>query len=314
MDRRTFLKEAAVFSAALSAPSVLSRSAEALGSSKRLVVVELAGGSDGLNTVVPYTSPDYYAARPKLAIPARKVLKLTDTFGFHPALAPLRELYDRGDVAIVQGVGYPNPSRCHVRARAIWHTGCLEAGKEKNDWLADASTVVTDYTDQPLEAALRSVVKAMRADSPTKIFHVRMEGFDTHTNQVETDNHERGLHADLLSRLASGVRAFWDDVRALRQENDVLVMTFSEFGRRVRENATAGTDHGTANPMFFIGAGVKPGFHGEHSELGKGKTDLVGDMVHTVDFRSVYSSVLARWFGVDPVTILGQRFQLIDFV
>ncbi len=313
MDRRTFLKEVAVFSTALSAPTFLVRSAEALGGSRTLVAVELVGGSDGLNTVVPYTSPDYYAARPKLAIPARKVLKLTDAFGFHPALAPLRELYDRGHVAIVHGVGYPNPSRCHVRARSIWHTGYLDGSNGNSDWFQDFPNAAV-RTNQTLRAALSHVVDALRADSPAKIFHVRLEGFDTHTNQVETDNHERGLHADLLARLASGIRAFWDDVRALGQENEVLVMTFSEFGRRVRENATAGSDHGTTNQMFLIGGSVKPGFHGKHPGLAKGETDLVGDMVHTVDFRSVYSTVAARWLGVDPVAILGQRFQLIDFV
>ena len=313
MDRRTFLKEAAVFSTALSAPSALSRSAEALGTSKSLVAIELVGGSDGLNTVVPYTNPDYYAARPKLAIPAKKVLKLTDMFGFHPALAPLRELYDRGDVAIVHGVGYPNPSRCHVRSGSIWHTGCLDGSNGNSDWFQDFPSAAV-RTNQTLGATLSHVVGALRADSPAKIFHVRMKGFDTHANQAETENPERGIHANLLARLAWEIKAFWDDVRALRKQNEVLVMTLSEFGRRVRENATAGTDHGTANQMFLIGGSVKPGFHGKHPGLGKDETDLVGDMVHTVDFRSVYSTVLARWLGGDPIATRGEPFRLLDFV
>ena len=314
MDRRTFLKEVAVFSTALSTPTFFLRSAEALGGSnhRSLVVIELVGGSDGLNTVIPYRNPDYYAARPNLAIPAKNVLKMTDTFGFHPALTPLRELYDRGHVAIVQGVGYPNPRRCHVRSRSIWQTGCLAPSKGQNGWL-DCRVNNAD-PDRPFGAALRQVARAIRADSPASLFHVRMEGFDTHTNQVETGNPVRGVHADLLARLASKIEAFWDEVRALGKENEVLVMTFSEFGRRVRENASAGTDHGTANQMFFFGAAVKPGFHGEHPGLAKEETDLVGDMVHTVDFRSVYSTVLARWLGVDPIAILGERFTLLDFV
>ena len=131
---------------------------------------------------------------------------------------------------------------------------------------------------------------------------------------MEDGDNMTGMHAELLATVSSGIKAFFEDIKKMRKEREVLIMTFSEFGRRLNENASFGTDHGTAGPMFFIGGKVKPGFYGEHPALEEDQLDGVKDMVHKIDFRSVYSTVLAKWMGADPIPIIGESWPLLRFV
>lgn len=348
MNRRTFLKDSALLATSVAAPGRLfAGSPDLLADGKRrvLVAVELVGGCDGLNSVVPFAMDDYYAARPALAIPPSRVLKLTDTLGLHPAMAPLRELYDDGKAAVILGIGYPRPSRSHRTARSIWYRGdpnsrepALTQGSFRLDgappdsWpalsgivgddsisivpaerLETGGTSAGEYPDTAFAAQLRAVARAVRSGHPARVYHLRHPGFDTHRNQVELGDSTRGAHSRLLETLSSGVRAFIDDTRSLLTDQEVLLMTFSEFGRRLRENACAGTDHGTANVMFFVGATVRPGFHGVHPGLGKDETDVVGDMVPTVDFRRVYATV-TKWLGTAPEARWRESWEPLTFL
>lgn len=379
---------------------------------KILVVVQLAGGNDGLNTVVPVSNDFYYKARKELAIDRKEALKLTDEFGLHPSLTGLKSLYDEGSLAIVQGVGYPNPNRSHFRSTEIWATasdwnknesygwigryfdntcaGCpAEVGvalgnvtpqaflskdprgvtfstpeqyrllggsfsatgddpedemfrdlnaMERNggstigglgaarkpkdgespvDFLqrtaldAQVSSdkiraIASKYTNKATYGAgrlgqqLQLVAKLIGGGMPTQIYYVSLGGFDTHANQLST--HER-----LMTDLGSSLKAFQTDMAAQGNWDRVTVMTFSEFGRRVGENANGGTDHGTAAPLFLTGGGIKAGFHGAMPSLNPKDLDR-GDLKFTTDFRSVYSTVIEKRLGLDSAPALGRKF------
>lgn len=332
-----------------------------------LVLVELEGGCDGLNMAIPYGDDGYFAARPKLAIPHRKVLKLSDTLGLHPSLADLKDLYERGLMAVALGVGYPEPTRSHLESRKVWYTGSTEQN-ERPGWLAaylqgrpagdgvkaalagcaypadgqrrpasplhDAAGGVlqrgegrgrgihiafpidtavgnasrpsrAEYPDHVFGASLSSIARMIASDSGVEVFYTVLRGFDTHTNQVERGNSVQGVHSNLLVTLSTGIQAFMDELKEMRRLNEVLVVTFSEFGRRLHENATLGTDHGTANAMFFIGGQLKPGVYGEQPRLDKDRLDDVGDMIHALDFRSVYATILDGWLHSDPGPVIG---------
>ena len=272
-----------------------------------LVFIELAGGCDGLNTVVPHRLEDYYRQRPNLAIPPADVLKLDHAVGFHPALDGFKRLFDAGKMALIQGVGYPDPSRCHFRAREIWHTARVgtaeEAGRPDRPCLPELGMQVTDGN---LAANLAVIARIIAADTGVRVFHTSLGGFDTHAFQVVPGNPARGIHAGLLSVLSGAVTDFLDRLARRGRDEHVLVVVFSEFGRRLAENETFGTDHGTANPVFIIGKGVAAGLHGRHPGLSPNELTPSGDLVHTVDFRSVYAGVLPGWvgiqagFGTDP--------------
>ena len=413
-SRRDFLKDLTMISATLSAPTFLVRSlrgaqASMAGSGRILVVIELAGGCDGLNTIVPYTNDFYYQARPTLAIDPQSVLPLDDQLGFHPSLTGFKELYDSGNMTIVQGVGYPNPNRSHFRSRDIWHTA--EAEKiGKNGWLAkyfdsfegsgslqginiggrvpkamisesgsspsissiDTYKLQTDprypedetnknaafqsilsepptlfppfqeyvtktvldatfssaeilegqknynstveYPDTAFAGNLQTIAQIMAADIGATVFYATISGFDTHARQADPTDPSVGTHADLLETVSSAVKAFWDDVREMGLENDVLIMSFSEFGRRVSENASDGTDHGTANQMFLFGETITPGLYGEQPSLDPQDLDNIGDLLHNVDFRSVYSTVLGNWLEVDPVPLIGESWPILPIL
>ena len=364
-----------------------------------LLVVQMGGGNDGLNTVVPYSDDAYYRARPGIGIPATAVLKIDDRIGVHPALAPLLELYKEGRVALVQGVGYPNPDRSHFRATEIWETAAPDRPVQTG-WLGrylDRSTpaatrpanlfkavalgdslptaLVSQHTDvaaigalaafqfntgkdivtkttagalfdgarsgqSPYLAliqetsrsafhggdALRAKIGAYKqaatypanpfanqlalaaqiigSNTGTKIIFVSIGSFDTHAGQ-------RNQQDRLLGYLASGLAAFYADLSAHNLAGKVLTMTFSEFGRRVAQNASAGTDHGTAMPLFIIGGGTKGGIYGQHPSL----TDLDrGDLKYSIDFRSVYATVLERWLGRSPGDVIQGEFGRVAFV
>lgn len=380
-------------------PGVGGSCADAATGKRILLVVQLSGGNDGLNTVVPYGNQGYYTMRPNLAIPREQVLPLTAQMGLHPALRSLKGLYDRGHMAVLESVGYPNPNRSHFRAMDIWQTARPDVN-EPTGWLGrylagddceddrllravnignslprtfwtestvvpsianaesyqfradgrfaadrtaqvdaihhicsashapgndefvrlaalealDSSTLLQQvvgrydegitYPNNAFAEGLKLIAKVIAADVGTRVFYVSLGGFDTHAAQARR-------HTQLLQYLDEGLGAFFQDMDRLGKADDVLAVTFSEFGRRVGENASAGTDHGTALPMFLVGGGVKGGFYGTPPDL----TNLQdGDIKHQMDFRGVYASVIQNWMGVDPTGIIDGTWPQLDFV
>jgi len=385
-----------------------------------LVVVQLAGGNDGLNTVVPLGNDDYYKARPRIGIAKDDALKLTGDWGVHPSAGGFKKLFDAGDLAIVHAVGYPNANRSHFRATDIWTTGEPErlgttgwlgrycdascsgadpgqptkkidpgmaiafdsepppalqgatyvpltfsgasryggqggrramrgnggdmtmggdAVAKLNDDVAGVmnarhpapsdvaeqfiertalnARVYADkirsatastankgvYPPTPLSQDLKLVAQLIASGLPTRVYYVKLGGFDTHANQQQS-------HPALLDQLSGGIAAFINDLKLLGQLDRVTLMTFSEFGRRVKENGS-GTDHGEAAPMFLAGGKIKPGFHGSFPGLAPEKLNR-GDVPFTTDFRRVYASLLKGWLGADDAKILGRKFEPMD--
>lgn len=388
-----------------------------------LVVLQMAGGNDGINTVVPYSSDYYRQARPHLGLPADKILKLNDNVGFHPAMTGFKDLYDSGNLSVVQGVGYPNPNRSHFRSTEIWQTASDSDKYEKYGWIGryfdnacsgcdptvgvaieqerpesffshdgkgvcltnpltyrfmtgdhprpgqedmvevsyeklnDIDPVPADqnsggsigmlasampmtggravdfiertaldaqvssdeirtvaarvqnraqYPASQLGNSLKLVAKLIGGGLPTRIYYVTQGGYDTHANQIATQQR-------LLGDLGDSMKAFVDDMKAQGNMQRVLVMTFSEFGRRVAENANGGTDHGAAAPMFIVGNKVNAGLLGAYPSLAP--QDLFeGDIKYNVDFRSVYSAVLQNWLRTPSAPILGRQFDPLPVV
>ena len=389
MNRREFLKTSLLTATAGAMPGFLERTAaNALGKGKILVVVQLSGGNDALNTLVPYTNGAYYAARPTLAVSRKDVLALNDAVGFHPALKPWMTLWDSGELAVVQGVGYPNPNRSHFESMAIWHTADPSA-RETEGWIGQfaetygdpfcatnfgGSTPLAlrsselilpsiaavdrfqlklpgsidkayrDYLSRPADGRterlrkntvqmlentarvqksvgkykagvaypekdgfannLRDIARLIAADLGTRVYYASIGGFDTHAAQPED-------HPKLLERLSKALVAFRADLEAQGRADDVIVLGFSEFGRRLAENASAGTDHGKAGMMFALGKSIKGGLYGAQPDLEKLND---GDPVFTTDFRSVYATTLDGWLGVNSAGILGSSFKGIGFL
>lgn len=395
MNRRDFLKSSGLASTSLLIPSFLSdfsiNKLYKSRSGKILVVVQLSGGNDGLNTIVPYQNDIYYQSRPTLGIKSSEVLKVSDELGFNPALQSLQGLYDQGYLSIVNSVGYPNPDRSHFRSMDIWHTGsnsneylstgwlgryldsncptpyhALEVddslslalkGATRNgfaasnpeqlkratgnrflkllgenvqpdhheenvaylykvmaetqqsaDYLYEQSRVHRSRVTYPMNAFgkdLKTIAELITADTDTKIYYVSLGGFDTHANQK--NQQER-----LLQAYADGMKAFVEDLQQNGLFSDVLIMTFSEFGRRVEQNASNGTDHGTANNLFLIGGKLqKPGFFNGAPNL----TNLdEGDLKYDIDFRNIYASVLNNWLDADAAGVLGRNFKALQLV
>ncbi len=337
-----------------------------------LVVLELNGGNDGLNTVVPYADDIYHRSRPTLRITPEKVLKLDDHVGLHPALKDLHRLWEEGQVKVVQSVGYPNPNRSHFRSMQIWHAGVLGPAPPAG-WLGragdaapalgrcfvgdeavplavqgrkEAAAALANLADyQPALAALIPPVgtgtdtllgeidrrmqathdlagRLSRLDSELpaaaanslegrlriirvllenvphfRVFYTLLNGFDTHAGQQFTQQ-------DLLGTVSAAVHRFVMELRQSKLDERVVVLIFSEFGRRLRENGQRGTDHGTAAPVFLVGKPVQGGLLGPAPDL---KDLELGDPRFRIDFRDVYATVLRRWLGVDPAPILGRR-------
>jgi uncharacterized protein (DUF1501 family) len=410
--RRDFLKRGTLFMAmGVTAPTFLTTTARALAAqsdacmtgtaNKRiLVVVQLGGGNDGLNSVVPYGDQLYYQARPSLAIAEPDVLAISAEVGFNANLAPFKALFDAKHLALLQGVGYPNPNRSHFRSTDIWTSGVPDK-LEESGWLGryldaqcsgedrrlhtvDIGTTVSRlfwtgqsivpaissletfdleadaqfpddqsnqvetlkllnggssdkpyddyirkvaldalatsddlkriaagyrstvaYPETSFADGLRTIAKIIQGDLGTRIFHITIGGFDTHAAQATA-------HGTLLKNVAEGIQAFMQDLEEMGRVDDVLIMTFSEFGRRVKENASKGTDHGAAAPLWLIGGGVTAGITGAHPSL----ADLDdGDLKFAIDFRSVYGTILHDWLGADPSPIIGTgSFPNLGFV
>jgi uncharacterized protein (DUF1501 family) len=418
----TGLKGAGLLAASTFVPAFVTRTAAATGAARDasiLVVVQLSGGNDGLNTIVPFANDLYAKARPTLRLAGDQTLKLNDELGLHSALAPLRGEYDAGRMAIVQNVGYPNPNRSHFRSMEIWHTAADDTKpREIEGWLGkyfDAQCSGTDpgkrpgeigvsfgkvmpqafrnrsnvglavndpntfqwnpsgdtatfakvqervfekinkpsatgsqmagaggisgnepatidflrhtamnavvagdsmrailrqeknkaqYPDGQLSAQLQMVARLITGDFPSRVYYVSQGGYDTHADQL-------GNHARLLGEFSTSLGAFLDDLRRQKSADRVTVLAFSEFGRRVAENGSRGTDHGAAAPMFVFGDTIKGGLHGEPPDL----ADLVdGDVRHKIDFRQVYASLIEGWLGLPAKNVLGDPWPGIKIV
>jgi uncharacterized protein (DUF1501 family) len=385
-----------------------------------LVVLQMAGGNDGLNTVVPYADDTYYRSRPRLGLPADKILKLNSHVGLNGKLTGLKSLFDEGHLSVVQGVGYPNPNRSHFRSTEIWQTASDADRNESEGWIGryfdnccagadptvgiaigqempqafaaktptgiafwqpeqfrwrpsekvegrmsaeefffrqlngsigtqelaaseggsistisgksktDLSTLDfltrtaldaqlssdkilaiarkyksnVSYPQGRLAASLSVIACMIAGGLPTRVYYASQGGFDTHAGQANA--HER-----LMGELNDALSAFAADLKQQGNFDRVLLMTFSEFGRRVVENANAGTDHGAAAPMFIVGGAVKPGLFGKYPSL----TDLdYGDLKFSTDFRSVYGTVLDQWLHAPSQVVLGRKFPALPII
>lgn len=410
--RREFLKTGAfLVSMGATAPAFLTRTAEMVeaassASDRRIVVVvQLSGGNDGLNTVVPFNDPLYAANRPTLGLKASDVLPLTDQVGLNGVMTAMKTRYDLGQVAVIQNVGYPNPNRSHFRSMDIWHTGVPETIAESG-WLgryldsccsgtggavsqaqvdawalgsslplslwvehvvvptintvasfkfttdgeypADSMNKLTAFRSIYAEQAspraydefirsvgldalqtsdtlasvaktystnvtfpattlgknLKTISQLIAADLGTRIFYTSFSGFDTHSNQIT-------VQTNLLKTLSDGLDAFLADMEYRGRLDDVVILCFSEFGRRVKENASSGTDHGTAAPMFAVGKPVKGGLYGPPPDL---TTLSQGDLIFQIDFRSVYATIIQDWLGGSIQQVLGGTFAPVPFL
>jgi uncharacterized protein (DUF1501 family) len=361
-----------------------------------LVVVQLSGGNDGLNTVIPYGDEIYRQKRPSLALGAGNVIKLQDGLGLHPRMDGADKLLEQRWLSIVQGVGYPNPNRSHFESMDIWHTAHakergagwlgrsfdaqqaagasfadppamhlgsevqplalaardvpspsirslgqfqLESGGDARhaaaiqaaaaaprpaagDLLQFVQTRTTAalevsrrmaaagqkyktpvaYPGSELAQKLKQIAQLIDAGLQTRVYYVALDGFDTHSDQANA-------HAGLLNQLSSGLAAFAEDLQAHGHLDRVVTLCFSEFGRRVEENASRGTDHGAAAPVFLVGSCVKPGLIGQQPRL----TDLAdGDVKFHTDFRSIYAALLTQWLSWPAEPIVGKSFSPAD--
>ena len=358
-----------------------------------LVVVQMSGGNDGLNTVIPFGDDEYYKNRFTLAIGKNQVRKINDHVGLHPSLSAYHELLEAGQLAIIQGVGYKNPNRSHFESMDLWHTAhrveeaklgwlgrtidsgqwpiqvpALHLGAEvqplalrnqgqpvpsvrsidnfklnslpnprlrktikqliaaprpgANELLSyvhenanvaiETSTKLEAITDRKqgqgafpgsrLGNSLKAIAQLIGSGLKTRIYYCTIDGFDTHSNQLQA-------HAGLLNDLNDSVQAFMKEIAQQGNQDRVSVLSFSEFGRRVRENASRGTDHGTAAPVFLFGNKVKSGLLGKHPSL----TDLdEGDLKYEIDYRQVYAAILENWLGVSADQIVGKQYRPVS--
>jgi uncharacterized protein (DUF1501 family) len=407
-NRRDFLRlglgTSTLLACGATVPTFLANAANALAAEpakdakgRVLVVLQLDGGNDGLNTVAPYADDLYVKARPKLHLGAKAVAKIDDHVGFHPALAPFAKLLEAKQLAVVQSVGYPNPNRSHFESMAIWNTARPDAKRDTPGWLAreldatpvapggdvpalhvsgellpqalvggqrhipsltsleqfrrrlgvpegagakeqraaldelagqergrpgsllqfvERSATLTYTSSARLESVvtgaaagypegyglarrLKLIAQLVKAGLTTSIYYTRLGGFDTHANQA-------GQHDNLLREMGASLQALLKDLNDSGHGQRVAVLVFSEFGRRLAENASAGTDHGTAAPVFLLGSGVKAGLHGPYPNL----KDLAdGDPKHAIDFRRIYATLLDGWLSCPSEKVLGEKFE-----
>jgi uncharacterized protein (DUF1501 family) len=401
---QTGLKSSALLAFGPTVPEFLARTARAAGPERVgrvLVIVQLDGGNDAINTLVPHADEGYERYRKVLRLDKRRLIRINDQVGLHPALRGLSTLLERGQLALVPGVSYPNPNRSHFESMAIWQTARLGAEQnagpgwigrafdaragsaevsasgapslfigdgsppvalrgrrssatslarvddlrlpeglipsiaethlavstEADDGLAafvrrsvldsyasaqrvselvarSTSSSSESYPDDSLGERLRTVAHLLKAGLGARVFCTVQPGYDTHAGQLET-------HDRLLRILSSSLKAFFDDLTTAKLADRVLVLGFSEFGRRVAENGSAGTDHGTAGLVLLAGQGVKGGIHGKVPSL----TDLPdGDPRWSVDFRRIYATVLEDWLGLSAEQALGGRFERLPLI
>lgn len=385
MDRRSFIKRSALASSYLLLPKFL-KPLENLNlgaaGNKNLVIIQLSGGNDWLNTIVPFGNDIYYQKRSKLALKSDKIISLNKEQALHSSLSPLKEFYDDGSLSIVNNVGYPNPDRSHFRSMDIWQSGsgsneywntgwvgryldsnCQNAHQaievdsslslalkgeklkgmavkdakklfqqtqlpyfknivdlEKKESLSEdnqgylyktlietcssagyiyeTSKTVTNnyaYPNSDFAKQLKNVATFIQSNLNTRVYYVSLTGFDTHVAQLSR-------HEKLLQTYAEGISAFIKDLKASNKWDDTLLFTFSEFGRRVEENASAGTDHGTAGNVLLFGGNLKK--KGIVNDAPNLKNLDEGDLKYQVDFRGIYSNILSNWLNADASVIL----------
>lgn len=405
ITRRNFFKFSALASTSLFIPNFLRGfEADALSSNpelkkllsgnKKLIVIQLSGGNDGLNTVIPYRNDIYYSLRPKLSLDEKKVLKLNDELALNPEMTKLKEIFDKGNLSVINSVGYPNPDRSHFRSMDIWQSGSgsdeyLSTGwigryldsecpscknpysaievdstlnlamkgaqrsgiavedprrfymnsterflvdiakKNKHDnsnsnvsylyktliettssaeYIYENSKIYKskiEYPNTQFGKNLRTIAQMIISNIDTSVYYVSMTGFDTHVNQ-------KGRQERLLGELSNGLYSLTKDLKANDRLSEVLIMTFSEFGRRVKENGSGGTDHGTANNIFLIGENLKtPGVYNNSPDLSNLND---GDLNYEIDFRSLYSTVLNKWLEANDTKILGGNFDRLNVI
>jgi uncharacterized protein (DUF1501 family) len=397
INRRKFISLGSLATGTMMLPKFLKAfdgPADFMEGNKVLVILQLSGGNDGLNTVIPVRNDIYYQSRPSLGIARERALVLNAETGLHPSLTQLKSLYDEGNLAILNNVGYPNPDRSHFRSMDIWQTasgsseyinsgwlgrwldaqcaGCdkptqalemddmlslamsgekmkgialrdpkrlydtsrdpfyknlLQAGIREQpedpasylykvmaetlsgaDYIFQQSKMrpsTTVYPDSELGKNLKTIATLISSDINTRVYYVSLGSFDTHVGQ-------EAKQEKLFNDLNDAIRPFTDDLKANHRFEDVLMMSFSEFGRRVGENGSGGTDHGTANNMFLISGGLKnKGMLNEMPDL----SDLSdGDLNQQMDFKRVYATVLKKWLGADDLQILGKKYEYLNFI
>ncbi|SDV51623.1 DUF1501 domain-containing protein [Chitinasiproducens palmae] len=311
--------------------------AAGIPSSRLLILVELQGGNDAWNTVIPYAEPAYRRLRPTLAIPRDQVVQLDRQRGLHPALAGLLPAWQAGELAVVEGVGCPAANLSHFRAQQIGATASAADAYRDDGWVARALTqdgqartawqvngeagplwtldtqlhvIAADAVDTARPACTQAFATALQAalasrDMPMAAIKLTMPGFDTHHAQTP-------IHARLLGELATGLSVLRDGLRKAGRWDETLVMTYGEFGRRPAQNADGGTEHGAVSAQLLLGGRVAGGFHG--APLVFDRLDGAGDAIPAVDFRSVYASVLWQWWRRDPQSVLGGRFDRLPLL
>ena len=397
IKRREFLQVGSLATASFMVPKFLKAfegGAFVPAGNKVVVILQLSGGNDGLNTVIPVRNDIYYKVRPRLGIIRDKALSITDEAGLHPALTSFREAFDDGSLGILNNVGYPNPDRSHFRSMDIWHTASQSNDYWNTGWLGRYLDAQCNGCDKPTQAleiddvlslalkgekvkglalkdpqrlygtsnekffreiskqhtasqeeqpvdylyktmsetlssadyifkqsrlhpttgeypktdlgnSLKTISSLIYSEINTKVYYVSLGSFDTHINQDQQQQR-------LFKEMNDAVGAFVKDLKKNNRFNDVLLFTFSEFGRRVSQNASNGTDHGTANNMFFLSGGLK------QKGILNGMPDLAdlddGDLKYKIDFKNVYSTVLKNWLGADDQKILGKKYDSLNFV
>lgn len=405
ISRRKFFKYSALATTSLLIPDFLKGFANAgaavnpelirsLRAGSKLIVIQLSGGNDGLNTVIPFRNDIYYELRPKISIKENEVLKLNDEAGLNPEMKKLKEIYDKGNLCIINNVGYPNPDRSHFRSMDIWQSGsssdeyintgwigryldsdcpdCINPynaigvdsnlvmalkGNKRNGMAVDnpgrfymnttekyflelaeqsknhnedtnvsylyktlAETTSSadyiynnsgiykssrDYPDSAFGKNLKTVSEMIISDIDTSVYYVTLSGFDTHVNQ-------NGRQNRLLKEFSEGLYSLTEDLRENGMLDSTLIMTFSEFGRRVSQNAGGGTDHGTANNLFLISGSLKK--YGFYNSLPDLRNLESGDLKYEIDFRRVYATILRNWLNADDRKIMGKEFELLNIV
>ena len=368
---------------------------------RALVVIQLSGGNDGLNTVIPYNNELYYDQRPTVHIEQDQVLRLDDELGLSPAMGPIKQLWDQDKVAVINGIGYPNPNRSHFRSMDVWHTAETDKvgsegwlGRAIRDLDPKADNVLTgvnfgrglpralackdvpvasvanvetygllpdiqdeqakalalkafsmmyggtdgkdavaqflsqtglnalkgadilrtapakysstvEYASTPIAESLKNIAQVICADLGTKVYYAQHGSFDTHAAELDS-------HAKLWRDVSDAIGDFTDDLREHDREDDVVILVFSEFGRRIMDNGS-GTDHGSGSAALVIGSPVQGGMYGEYPSL-KPADQTEGDLRFSTDFRSAYSTILEQWFGLDAVPIVNGTFEQLDFI
>ena len=395
MKRKEFITLSALGSTALLIPGFIKSAAiskligESGANGKKLVVIQMSGGNDGLNTIVPYKNDLYYKLRPSIALKEKDLISLNDELAMNAAMKGLKNLYDQGYMAILNNVGYPNPDRSHFRSMDIWHSasdsdkyvstgwlgryldhqcdGCakpymgiemddtlslamkgyqvkglalhdtglfytlakgqhqaavsnsnnenlnylyktLAETEESADYLYAKSKIYKSpitYPNEGFAKNLKTIAELIISGASTSVYYASLSGFDTHVSQA-------GQQERNLTKVSEGIEALVTDLKQANRLDDVLILVFSEFGRRASQNASNGTDHGKANNVFVISSQLKK------SGIYNSSPDLEhldeGDVVHNVDFRSIYATIMKKWLRADDSKILGRSFDQLAFI